>query len=216
MAENGEKPTGVSGSPFDEPDENTVLSSSDDEAALTEEEAETPGKLGPVDFQEQAELAKYMPSISREDSSAHEETNADWEGMNDELADFLGSDAGDDSESDMESTQSGDTTTTTETIPSSAKKRKRGEDVISTDGEESDVSQNGSKLQRRKRKALARTTSLTNVAAILSSPAGKGVVPPDDIPEEEDENPEDDEDGDLEAELEAEMLRQAEEDEEDD
>lgn len=218
VSENGEKSTTVNGSPFDGIDGNAPLSSSDEEATLTEEEADIPngfdaGAETDVDDEEQSsELAKYMPTISREDSSPHEETNEDWEGMNDELADFLGSEADDDSESEAESTRSKESTDADEDTPS-AKKRKREDEGLTSD---SDVSQSGSRLQKRKRKALARTTSLASMAAVTSLPnqepfdleADAGdVVNGDDGEDEEDE----DDDAALEAELEAEMLRQAEE-----
>lgn len=213
VAENGEKPTTASGSPFDGPDDNTALSSSDEEAALTEEEGDIPNgaSLTDSEAQEQAELEQYMPSLPREDSSPNEETNEDWDNMNDELADFLGSDAEDDSEaSDVESTRSTGSTNT-DTSPPSVKKRKRDEWATSTaDGEESDASQGDSKLQRRKRKALVRTTSLVSVATSANIPVsdptpGQAMA----------EVGEDDDDAALAAELEAEMLRQAEEDEDD-
>ncbi|KAL1306674.1 hypothetical protein AAFC00_005346 [Neodothiora populina] len=216
VAENGEKPTEIGTTPFDEPDEHTALSSSDEEAALTEDELDTPnGTDVESNAREQAELAKYMPKLSHEDTSAHEETNEDWEDMNDELADFLGSDADDDSETDTESVRSL-ASTSSETAPSSAKKRKRElVDVASvSDDGDSDASQGESELQKRKRKALARTTSLTNVAAVSNvatpePPRTKDVAA--DIPEDFEDS-----DADLEAQLEAEMLRQAQEDEESD
>ena len=218
VAENGEKPVNLNGSPFDGLDEATALSSSDEEAALTEEEGDalsgSAPSIGANDSQERAELEQYMPSLSREDSSPNEETNEDWEGMNDELADFLGSDVEDDSESsDVESTKSVDSASTV-TSPSSAQKRKRENGTLHpTDDDESDASQSGSKLQRRKRMALARTSSLTNIAALATPTPGPGPLrdPSAEKEEEEEGDEEEDLDAALAAELEAEMLRQAEE-----
>ncbi|GAB7350968.1 hypothetical protein MBLNU459_g1467t2 [Dothideomycetes sp. NU459] len=220
VSENGDKPITVNGSPFDGLDENAPLSSSDEEAALTEEEAEPPNGFestaaSEANTQEQAELAELMPSISREDSSPNEETNEDWEGMNDELADFLGSEAEDESESEAESTRSTDSTNAEAGTPS-AKKRKREDDGTSpTDDDDSDASQSGSKLQKRKRKALARTTSLASMAAAAPIAPSQAAVESEPEPkggEDEDADEGDEDDAALEAELEAEMLRQAEED----
>lgn len=197
------------GSPFDAPDQNAQLSSSDEEAAVTEEEdaAETDGIGNDTDAQEQAELERYMPSLPREASSM--ETSADIADWDAELEEFLGDEL--DSESEAGNNQSG--TDDTESLPSSARKRKRDEDGQSTDNdEESDSSQMGtSRLERRKRKALARTTSLVSVSAVDDAQRVKAEAQtsapqqdtPADVIEEEDD--------DLEAQMEAEMLRQAEE-----
>lgn len=180
---------------FEGLDSNFLSSSEEDITPATEDETSesSAGRLrintkldDDDEEEEQEELETHIPSISREDSSPHEETNEDWEGMNDELADFLGSDAEDGSESDAESTKSADSaaTSTTGTLPPSStgattKKRKRGPDLEAgslatttskADGDDSDVSVKGggSELQRRKKKALARTSSLTNDAALVS------------------------------------------------
>lgn len=234
MAEPGDKAAPGNGSPFDEPDQNTVLSSSDEEAALTEEEVENSNGLeaqpGPEHSMErQAELDVLMPSLSREDSSPHEQTVQEWEGMNDELADFLGSEAEDGSESEAESARSSESDKSGH-LGSSGKKRKRSVagmgEPSTTDGEESDASRgggdsSGSRLQKRKKKALARTSSLTSAAtAAAGETAGStslrgGQDPgggPGAIAEEEDDEDEYDEAA-LEAELEAELLRQDEEEE---
>lgn len=197
------------GSPFDGPDQNAPLSSSDEEAAVTEEEdaAETDGTGNETDAQEQAELERYMPSLPREASSI--ETSADIADWDAELEEFLGDEL--DSESEAGNNQSD--TDDTESLPASARKRKRDEDGQSTDNdEESDSSQMGtSRLERRKRKALARTTSLVSVSAVDDAQRVKAEAQtsapqqdtPADVVEEEDD--------DLEAQMEAEMLRQAEE-----
>lgn len=222
VSDNGGKPATVNGSPFDGPEDNVPLSSSDEEATLTEEEADIPNGFDvhvedDVDDEEKSELAKHMPTLSREDSSPHEETNEDWEGMNDELADFLGSEA-DDSESEAESTISKESTSADEETPSAKKRKREDAGLTSTEDEDSDASRSGSRLQKRKRKALARTTSLTSMAAL--TPLSKHEIDKTktDVKASTDggETPidnDDDEEADaaLEAELEAEMLRQAEE-----
>lgn len=198
VSENGEKSNTANGSPFDEPDEFAALSSSGEEAAFTEDEGDTPNGLDKssnvTHSAEQAELEKYMPTLSRADSSPHEETVEDWAAVNDEMKEFLGSDDDDDDESDIESVRTEGTESEAEESPS-RNKRKRGDDEgASTDGEESDASLKGSRLERRKRKAMARTTSLT-------TSVGQG-------------DGEDEDDATLEAELAAEMLRQDEEEDE--
>ncbi|KAG9899597.1 hypothetical protein KCU94_g8978, partial [Aureobasidium melanogenum] len=197
------------GSPFDGPDQKAqLLSSSDEEAAVTEEEdvAETDGTGNDTDAQEQAELERHMPSLPREASSM--ETSADIADWDAELEEFLDGEL--DSESEASNNQSD--TDDTESLRSSARKRKREEDGQSTDNDdESDSSQMGSsRLERRKRKALARTTSLVSVSAVDDGQRVKAEAqtsaPQQDTPANIVE-----EDDDLEAQMEAEMLRQAEE-----
>ncbi|KAI4722398.1 hypothetical protein E4T48_01271 [Aureobasidium sp. EXF-10727] len=199
------------GSPFDGPDQNAQLSSSDEEAAVTEEEdaAEADATANDTDAQEQAELERYMPSLPREASSM--ETSADLADWDAELEEFLGDEL--DSESEAGNNQSD--TDDTESQPSSAKKRKRGEEGQSTD-DESDSSQMGtSRLERRKRKALARTTSLASVSAVDDAQRvkaeGQTSAPQQDTPAGIKVDIVDEEEDDLEAQMEAEMLRQAEE-----
>ncbi|KAH0371010.1 hypothetical protein KCU65_g2127, partial [Aureobasidium melanogenum] len=196
------------GSPFDGPDQkDQLLSSSDEEAAVTEEEdaAETDGTGNDTDAQEQAELERHMPTLPREASSM--ETSADLADWDAELEEFL---EDDDSESDASHNQSD--TDDTDSRPYSARKRKRDEDGQSADNDdESDSSQLGSsRLERRKRKALARTTSLVSVSAVDDTQRVKAEAqtsaPQQDTPADIVE-----EDDDLEAQMEAEMLRQAEE-----
>jgi RNA polymerase II subunit A-like phosphatase len=151
-----------------------------------------------------------MPSLPREASSM--ETSADIADWDAELKDFLGDE--DDSESDAGTNQSD--TDDADSQPSSAKKRKRGEEGQSTD-DESDSSQMGtSRLERRKRKALARTTSLASVSAVDDTQRSKAKAqtsaPQQDTPAgTKDDIVDDEDDLDLEAQMEAEMLRQAEE-----
>ena len=189
---------------FESKDEG-ILSSSDEEAALTEDEPET-GRNTPngmtIDTDVE-DLEKHMP-IDRKDSSPTEQESPDyWADINDELDDFLGSDADD---SDAEASQ-GEDSLALRTSPS-GKKRKR--DAEGEAGDEEEVEAPGSKLQKRKKEALERTSSLTQMEAPASNgstPAamtttdaaggGNGHAGDDD----------DDDDADLEAMLAAEMER---------
>jgi RNA polymerase II subunit A-like phosphatase len=144
-----------------------MLSSSDEEAALTEEEAET-GTNTPNGLRidvDAENLEQFMPTKERADSSPTQEESPDyWADIQDELADFLGSDV--DEDSDAESVR-GDGLKT----PPSARKRKRDvEDDGTEDGAEDTPE---SKLQKRKKEALGRTSSLTQMAM----PASNGSTP---------------------------------------
>ncbi|KAF2152661.1 hypothetical protein K461DRAFT_150894 [Myriangium duriaei CBS 260.36] len=184
ISHHDDKPSSNSPPNFEDP---AVLSSSDEEAALTESDPETP--INPTnapdadpETETEAELAALMPSMSREDSSPNDETKEDWDGMNDELAEFLGSEDEDGSDASE-----------AESVRSTSRKRKRG--APSTDGQSTDDdSAAESRLQRRKRKALARTSSLNNAGATLGTTEVQ-----------------DDDEDDLEAELAAEMARMEEE-----
>lgn len=147
-----------------------VLSSSDEEAAATEDETEsgtnTPnGVRGGLTLDTDSEdLEKFMPSMERADSSPTAEENPDnWGDINDELREFMGSD----DESDVESVQS-------ETLktPPSQRKRKRDAEENDPDGEDNGAQpkeDDGSTLQKRKKQALARSSSLTQMANVPSS-----------------------------------------------
>lgn len=167
------------------------------------------------------DLEAYMPVLSREDTREPEDN---WASMENELNDFLGSDA--ESESETESvvsrgTGEGGSTTLDE--------RKRKHDEMThplMDGDESDVSVPGgdSKLQGRKRKALARVSSLSSAVttpvegtsmhcfgtsdldSIDEKINGKSAS----LPQAGSDAVDDVDEDDLEAELEAEMLRQEE------
>ncbi|KAI5363847.1 putative BRCT domain, FCP1 domain, HAD superfamily, BRCT domain superfamily, CTD phosphatase Fcp1 [Septoria linicola] len=182
------------------------VSSSDDDSALTEDETDggkTPNGNGltlDIDTDDE-ELLKYAPSLDRQDSSPVDgEHPDDWDALDDELEAFMAeSGDDDDSQSDTESIKSGTST------PASAKKRKQAE--RESDGE----SEEGSRLQKRKKQAIERTTSLTNLVVHSngSTPAAEGKAEPEvDGTEGLDEG-----DDDLEAALAAEMERQSEEDE---
>ncbi|KAK5168636.1 CTD phosphatase Fcp1 [Saxophila tyrrhenica] len=181
------------------------LSSSDEEAALTEDERETrsntPHSNGRLRLDTEAEeLEKFAPSMERADSSPTEQESPDyWEDIKDELNDFLGSDAEDDSDSESAKSEGLKT-------PPSARKRKRGE--VGGEGEEEEEVE-GSKLQKRKKEALGRNSSLTQMvvpaeggsmaaAAEATDPGGGGGGVG-----------EDEGDDDLEAMLAAEMSRES-------
>lgn len=192
-----------------------TLSSSDEEAALTEAEADdeggreaTNGAHLSLDIDtDEEELAKYAPQDGREDGSPTEDQRPDdWDSIDAELADFIGdsdaedSEAPDASESESESEAGKDTANSTPT----GQKRKRdatAADVPPTSDPE------GSRLQKRKKEALSRTTSLTNMASVtggaVSAVDASEPAKLDGVNEEEDD--EDDEDADLEAALAAEM-----------
>lgn len=182
------------------------ISSSEEESAVTEDEtegSETPNSTGltvAIDPDEE-ELLKYAPSMTRQDSSPIEgEAPDDWDDMDDEYKKFMeGEDL--DSESDNDSVKSGRST------PDSARKRKQ--DDRESDGESEN---GGSRLQKRKKQAIERTTSLTNlvVQSNGSTPAADGTTEQDGGGAED---PDEDGDDDLEAALAAEMERQTEEDE---
>ena len=191
-----------------------LLSSSDDEAARTETEDEAPTPNGrdaallvDTDTDVEEQLQQYQPSLARVDSSPTEaEANDDWDALQGELDDFLGSEAED--LSDTESIIS--ETAGLKPLPARIK-RKFGDFTAEANGgssgDETDGDE-GSRLQKRKKEALARTSSLTNVAvaaaktsALASTdrdPGGGAVV--------------DSDDDDLEAALAAEMEKQSEED----
>ncbi|KAF2083771.1 hypothetical protein K490DRAFT_76300 [Saccharata proteae CBS 121410] len=203
-------------SPLEELDEGTVLSSSEEDAALT-----TDGELGdPNEDEELEDLAPHSPVDETEIRGKAE----DWEAMEDELEEFLN--ASDSEDGDDDDASDSDASQSDRSIASQLVKRKRDGD--STDESEEDISlvsvAGGSKLQRRKRQAMERTTSLTNMAtAEKESPSG--LPSPDTTGPEEDQGEDDsdikdraaaDDDADEDADLEAEMLAELERDDDDD
>ncbi|KAK3047469.1 CTD phosphatase Fcp1 [Extremus antarcticus] len=179
------------------------LSSSDEEAALTEDETD-PGTKTPNGLSiatDVEDLEKLMPSMDRADSSPTEQEEPDyWADINDELDAFMGSDADDDS--DAESVKS-DSTAGLKTPPS-ARKRKR--DAESEQGEEVNEEASDSQLQKRKKEALSRASSLTQMVVPSSNGSTPAAAPtdPGGGGGEEDEG-----DDDLEAMLAAEMERES-------
>lgn len=188
------------------------LSESDSDAAQTEDEsdAEAPNGAGhglsiqiPGDETDSEDWAKHAPSLERKDSSPTEAETADiWGDVDEEFAEFMGSDLED--ESDSESTKS-DGTDAAQSLKTPPSHRKRKSDDR---GDESEAEMEGSRLQKRKKEAIERTSSLTNaIATPAETPAGDengdpGGAADDDL----------DDDLDLEAALAAEMERQSSED----
>lgn len=224
----GGLPEGFEGKDF-------ALSSSDEEAATTDVEAEVEtedpdGDAVPngsanarkslaltVDTDTDTDgedLAQYAPSLSRQDSSPTEGEQEDhWDDIDDEFAAFMesaGEDGTDTDDSDTESFTSGASEVSnggSQSHPSSsAKKRKLDED---------EVEASASRLQKRKKEALGRTSSLTNLVDRSGSSEG-GSTPSTSAekiePGEGDgDGDETDGDDDLEAQLAAEMERQSDE-----
>ena len=194
-----------------------TLSSSDEEAALTEAEAEdeggrdaTNGNHLTLDIDtDEEELAKYAPQDGREDGSPTEDQRPDdWDSIDAELADFIGDSDVDDSDAPDESESESEAGKNTANSTPTSNKRKR--DTSAADVPPTSDPEEGSRLQKRKREALGRTTSLTNMA----SATGGGDVSAVDVSEpakldgvnEEDvDDDDDDDDADLEAALAAEM-----------
>lgn len=196
------------------------LSESDSSAAQTEDDTDdvlTTGSKTPngrleldTDIEE---LAQYAPTMERKDSSpTEEEQNEDWGSIMDEVDEFMGSEAED---SDTESVRTATTGSEGLKTPPSQRKRKRdapgGGQDDAADGEVG-AEDGESRLQKRKKEALARTTSLTNVHNVPSTNGSTPAVEVSVDPGGESEQGEEEEDDDLEAALAAEMERQSEED----
>ncbi|KAF2213729.1 hypothetical protein CERZMDRAFT_58409 [Cercospora zeae-maydis SCOH1-5] len=180
-----------------------VSSSDDDDSALTEDESEGGETLNgdrltlEIDTEEEEELMKYAPSLDRKDSSPTEgEQPDDWEAIDEEFEAFLDESGDEDDESDTESVKS----TRSETEPPSGA-QKRTHHERDSDGE----SEKGSRLQKRKKQAMERTSSLTNLVV-----QGNGAAPAAEGHDEvEGTGSEADLEADLEAALAAEMERQS-------
>lgn len=214
-----------------------MLSSSDEEAAATEDEtggetdsekeriAANGGLRLEVDT-DLEDLQQYAPSTERKDSSPTEQENEeDWGDISKELEEFMGSDKDDLSDTESVRTDSSVPSDTTRT-PTSQRKRKR--DALGSTPEngseggesgESESEAEGSRLQKRKKEALGRTTSLTNVQSVVSSktatpqavqedPSGKNTSTGGGDKNGDGEEDVWDGEDDLEAQLEAEMSRQ--------
>ena len=147
-----------------------MLSSSDEEAAATEDEMEistnTPNgvRVALVLDTDVEDLEKFKPTNDREDGSPTADESPDnWGDINDELRDFLGSD----DESDAESVKS-----EVESLKTPSSQRKRKHDVLEEaveNAEQPTEGDEGSTLQKRKKQALARSSSLTQMAHAPSS-----------------------------------------------
>lgn len=193
------------------------LSSSDDEAAHTETEAEdeqngVPSLSLDTDTDpETEELKKYMPSDRQDSSPTELEVPDQWDDFDAELAEFMASGTEDGTETEDElgyDTDGGgsdtDSVRSEVVAPLDASQRKRkAEDSERGEGLET------SRLQKRKREALERTSSLTKVVG-TTTPGSDPVEHEDGTGNEAAEESEGDED--LEAMLAAEMERQSEDD----
>ncbi|OCK82778.1 hypothetical protein K432DRAFT_348320 [Lepidopterella palustris CBS 459.81] len=209
-------PHGVSGggSPFEDLEDGPLLSAEDDDPTNTGDE-DNEGEDGEDDVEEELNL----PGMSDEK----------WQSLGDEFQEFMddSGDSGEESGSDSESTKSDASNQTSDTNRKNKKKRKRCSDSAETseadDSDASVSSATGSKLQRKKKRVLERVSSLTNV---VSADKSSGLPSPDTTgPDEEhgdeddkgnsaaeDVDDEDEDDAALEAELMAEIQREAEED----
>ncbi|KAK8227310.1 hypothetical protein HDK90DRAFT_541140 [Phyllosticta capitalensis] len=215
------------GSPLDELEDSNVLSSSEDSGTVDTELEE----LGDGDdlITDEDELAEVMPTMEMADKDMAMDEK-DRQEMMDELAEFLGdSDTEEDTseQSDPDDFESDASAASNNSV--GMKKRKRRPESAENSEEESDatVTEDGvsgagveSKLQRRKKRAFERVSSLTNVSTADHS---SGLPSPDTTgPEEGVEGDEadagdaneqdDDEDDDA---LEAELLAEFEKDDED-
>ncbi|EKG22436.1 BRCT domain-containing protein [Macrophomina phaseolina MS6] len=217
-------PHASQGSPFDafeDLDDGTVMSSSDEDAATADTELEDVVDGDPASDEE---LEEMMPT------SPVDETNlmlddTDREELEKELAEFLDDESDTDGESSEKSDGfESDASVRSEASDTSAPKKRKRNPNSADNSEASDSDSNmtddgavsiaGSKLQRRKKRALERVTSLTNVANVEHS---SGLPSPDTTgPEEGQEDagqvhePDADEDDDA---LEAELLAEFEKDE---
>lgn len=203
------------GSPLDELEDSNILSSSEDSGTVDAELDE----LGEGDDlnPDEEELDGVLPSMELEDKNLTMDEK-DRQEMMDELAEFLGdSDTEEETSepSDPEGSESDASVATTKNGVG-AKKRKRRPESAENSGEESDSNATDvgveSKLQRRKKRAFERVSSLTNVSTADHS---SGLPSPDTTgPEEgvEGDAHEADADEDDDDALEAELLAQFEKD----
>ena len=159
-----------------------------------------------VDTEFEAEMEKYAPHDGRSDSSPTEgQQSEDWDALQAELQEFMGSEAEDSDapdESDNESDRSSNSTANS--TPSGHKRKRDAEaDPPTSDPE-------GSRLQKRKKEALGRTSSLNNMASAsvvddaLGDDDAAGNKTLDGVDDDEDAD-DDDDDVDLEAALAAEL-----------
>lgn len=200
---------GANGLPDSFEGKDYILSSSDEEAAQTEDETdgtETPNGTGngltlETEFDtDNEEWEQYKPKDPPPEEASPTETEQDWNDVDAEFAEFMGSDLDDDS--DTESVRSERTEQSSDEVQTPPSQRKRKAD------DRDDENEVESRLQKRKREALDRTSSLTNMAAAggeSSTTADAG---------DDEEAGEDDGDDDLEAALAAEMERQSSEEDE--
>ncbi|GAB7365810.1 hypothetical protein MBLNU230_g7143t1 [Neophaeotheca triangularis] len=167
-----------------------ALSSSDSEATGTEdesagEESGTSSALAvrteELETDTEAELEKYKPSSDR-DESPIEEHKEDWEDIDREFKDFMGEDYdSDDSEFSMASLDSGREGSENGDGGGGAegeRKRKREDGEVGGESAGDEEHRPGeSRLQKRKKEALERTTSLTKMATVPASSPANGSSP---------------------------------------
>ena len=166
---------GLPGS-FEGKQDDGILSSSDEEAAVTDNETEPESTAETANgipltldtgCDTDTEWEQNAPTdlLQRQDSSPiDQEVPEDWDDLRAEMAKELGFDWEDDSDSESVVSERGDGTKT----PPSQRKRKRP-DGQETDGEDGTDDEGRSRLQKRKKEALSRTTSLTNMAKATAS-----------------------------------------------
>ncbi len=146
-------------------DDTAGLSSSEEDGGDTEHEGKhlTVRTEGLEDLQE-------IPGTAGMTTSP---TNVDWDAMKDELAEFEGSGSQDSDESDVES---GTESVGSDVSNHNTRKRKGPPSAGSTDeeqdGEGEGDDNSGSPLVQRKRRALERSTSLTDVSTLNHQPIG--------------------------------------------
>lgn len=168
-------------SPLDDLDEGTVLSNSEEDPATgTEDEASNGGTGLKIDIVDSGGVVTtddegVMTEASPDSLSPIKDTQADWDEMNAELDEFLEGESEDSDASDAESTRSEDRRDGTATPPSAKRKRREKDDgdELQPSADESDAStasgRGSSKLQKRKKRALERVTSLTQVIDATSA-----------------------------------------------
>ncbi|KAF2147221.1 uncharacterized protein K452DRAFT_3678 [Aplosporella prunicola CBS 121167] len=208
---------GSQGSPLDELEEGPVLSSSEEDGATADTDTDELGE-GEESAAEDEELGAVMPTSPVEDQQVVGLSAEDRDDVYDELKEFMGTD---DSESDTDGSQTDGSVRSTASKASGRKKRKRNvESAESSEADDSDASAagegatkvgGGSKLQRRKKRAFERVTSLANVSTAGQS---SGLPSPDTTGPEEGRGDEEEgvEEEQLDA-LEAELLAEFEKDE---
>lgn len=165
-------------------DENEVLSESEDVASGIDTEDDYPRSIDTEPSQrkqklflrinqdptdDESDLEGLLPSDLEDEHSPVGGTNEDWSRMHDELAEFLGSEAED---SDSDSIASAESSSA---VSIRGKKRVRDE---STDGDESDTS-SPKPLGSRKKKALARVSSLSQTLLPAGSEGDSGLPTPE-------------------------------------
>ena len=145
---------------FDE--HNDVSSTEESAMELAEEDLGT-------ELDEDDGTEDLVSEATDNDSKPIEISDATWQDMDDDFKEFMGSDMDD---SDAEDSDANTNNDEDDAEPDSSPDKKRKRDLNSatnSDAEDSDASTKstlGSKLQRRKKRAYERTTSLTNAITV--------------------------------------------------